>query len=114
MENEEDEDEEADDEYDSRQDMKDVKKMMEFMIYKMKKMSLNLKSVQKQVRYRPLGGARDFYSNQYSQSVAIPGGNNAANSAYSGKISHQNKKYRQQNTVRQQRLQHRETMREQD
>jgi hypothetical protein len=99
MENEEDEDEEADDEYDSRKDMKDVKKMMEFMIYKMKKMSLNLKSVQKQVRYRPIGGARDFYSNQYSQSLAMPAGN-AGNSAYSGKISHQNKNYLQHNTVR--------------
>jgi hypothetical protein len=118
MENEEDEDDEADDEYDSRQDMKDMRKMMEFMIYKMKKISLNLKSVQKQVRYRSIGGARDFYNKQYSQSLAMPVGGpngNATNDAYSGKTSQKNSKYRQNNTIRQQQhLQHRETMREQE
>jgi len=100
MENEEDEDEEGDDEYDSRQDMKEMRKLMEFMIYKMKKMSLNLKSVQKQVRYRPIGGARDFYSKNQSYSLSKPGGGNAAGSAYSGNISHKNTKYRQHDTIR--------------
>ena len=81
MENEEDEDEEGDDEYDSRQDMKEMRKLMEFMIYKMKKMSLNLKSVQKQVRYRPIGGAQDFYSKHHSHSLGKPGGGNAGSGA---------------------------------
>ena len=114
MENDEDEDEEADDDYNSRQDMKDMKKMMEFMIYKMKKMSLNLRSVKKQVRNRPVGGTRDFNSNQQTQSLAMPGGNNAANSAYSGNISHQKRIQRQQKIVIYQRLHQQETMRELD
>lgn len=54
---------------------------MEFMIYKMKKMSLNLKSVQKQVRYRPIGGAQDFYSKHHSHSLGKPGGGNAGSGA---------------------------------
>jgi hypothetical protein len=100
MENEEDEDEEGDDEYDSRQDMKEMRKLMEFMIYKMKKISLNLKSVQKQVRYRPIGGARDFYSKHHSHSLGKPGAGNGAGSAYSGNISYKNTKYRQHDTIR--------------